>query len=289
MKWFNLEDNINLLTFIGAIAILTITAVVVIRLFGTMKDRSDKGELSEHSWDGIGEYKNPLPFGWAICFAGTIIWAIWYFLAGYPLNSYSQIGEYNEEVKAYNDKFEAKFASVSGADLAAMGEQVFLVQCAQCHGVDANGINGKAANLNVWGSEQAIYETIINGSKGLNYPMGEMNKAADLGIDDATAKAIAAYVAAEVSAIKKTKSPELVAVGKEAFVTCASCHGEDGKGMDGMAPDLSKYGSSDFVVDVLNRGKSGFIGVMPNFANSGVLNATQQKAVGAYINSLKGE
>ena len=289
MKWFNLEDNINLLTFIGAIAILTITAVVVIRLFGTMKDRSDKGELSEHSWDGIGEYKNPLPFGWAICFAGTIIWAIWYFLAGYPLNSYSQIGEYNEEVKAYNDKFEAKFASVSGADLAAMGEQVFLVQCAQCHGVDANGINGKAANLNVWGSEQAIYETIINGSKGLNYPMGEMNKAADLGIDDATAKAIAAYVAAEVSAIKKTKNPELVAVGKEAFVTCASCHGEDGKGMDGMAPDLSKYGSSDFVVDVLNRGKSGFIGVMPNFANSGVLNATQQKAVGAYINSLKGE
>lgn len=289
MKWFNLEDNINLLTFIGAIAILTITAVVVIRLFGTMKDRSDKGELSEHSWDGIGEYKNPLPFGWAICFAGTIIWAIWYFLAGYPLNSYSQIGEYNEEVKAYNDKFEAKFASVSGADLAAMGEQVFLVQCAQCHGVDANGINGKAANLNVWGSEQAIYETIINGSKGLNYPMGEMNKAADLGIDDATAKAIAAYVAAEVSAIKKTKNPELVAAGKEAFVTCASCHGEDGKGMDGMTPDLSKYGSSDFVVDVLNRGKSGFIGVMPNFANSGVLNTTQQKAVGAYINSLKGE
>ena len=289
MKWFNLEDNINLLTFIGAIAILTITAVVVIRLFGTMKDKSDKGELSEHSWDGIGEYKNPLPFGWAICFAGVIIWAIWYILAGYPLNSYSQIGQYNEEIKAYNDKFEAKFASVSGADLVAMGEQVFLVQCAQCHGVDANGINGKAANLNVWGGEQAIYETIINGSKGLNYPMGEMNKAADLGIDDATAKAIAAYVAAEISAIKKTKMPELVAAGKEAFGICASCHGEDGKGMDGMSPDLSKYGSIDFVVDVLNRGKSGFIGLMPSFANSGVLNATQQKAVGAYINSLKGE
>lgn len=289
MKWFNLEDNINLLTFIGAIAILAITAVVVIRLFGTMKDKSDKGELSEHSWDGIGEYKNPLPFGWAICFAGVIIWAIWYILAGYPLNSYSQIGQYNEEVKAYNDKFEAKFASVSGADLVAMGEQVFLVQCAQCHGVDANGINGKAANLNVWGSEQAIYETIINGSKGLNYPMGEMNKAVDFGIDDATAKAIAAYVAAEISAIKKTKSPELVATGKEAFAICASCHGEDGKGMDGMSPDLSQYGSIDFVVDVLNRGKSGFIGLMPSFANSGVLNATQQKAVGAYINSLKGE
>ena len=56
-----------------------------------------------------------------------------------------------------------------------------------------------------------------------------------------------------------------------------------------MSPDLSKYGSIDLVVDVLNRGKSGFIGLMPSFANSGALNATQQKAVGAYINSLKGE
>lgn len=289
MKWFNLDDYINLLTFIGAIAILAITAVVVGRLFGLMKDKGDKGELTEENWDGIGEYKNQLPFGWAICFAGVILWALWYFLFGYPLNSYSQIGEYNEEVSEYNKKFDAKFASISGEELIRMGEQAFLVQCAQCHGVDATGISGKAADLTKWGSEHAIYQTIVNGSKGLNYPMGEMSKGADLGVDDAGAKAIAAYVAAEVSAIKKTANPNLVAAGKEAFGVCAACHGEDGKGMGGMAPDLSKYGSADFVVDVLNRGKNGFIGSMPNFANSGVLNATQQKALGAYVSSLKGE
>ena len=289
MKWFNLEDNINLLTFIGAIAILAITAVVVVRLFGKMKDTSDKGELTGEEWDGIGEYKNPLPFGWAVCFAGVTIWAIWYFLAGYPLNSYSQIGEYNEEVKAYNAKFEKDFANISHDNLVNMGEQAFLVQCAQCHGVNAKGINGKAADLTIWGTEAGILNSIKNGSKGLNYPMGEMSKGADLGINDDDAKAIAAYVAGELSAIKSTKNKDLIATGKEKFAACAACHGEDGKGMDGMAPDLTKYGSADFVVDVLNRGKSGFIGVMPNFASSGVLNATQQKALGAYISSLKGE
>ena len=289
MNWFNLSDNINLLTFIGAIAIILITVVVVARLFGAMKVKSDKGELSEHSWDGIGEYKNPLPLGWAICFVGTIIWAIWYFLVGYPLNSYSQIGEYNEEVKAYNAAFNEKFASVQGDELIRRGEQVFLVQCSQCHGVDATGINGKAADLTAWGSEEAIYNSIINGSKGMNYPGGDMPKGEELGIDQATAKAIAAYVAAELSAIKKTKNPNLVEAGREAFVTCASCHGDNGKGMDGMFPDLTKYGSGAFVLDVLNHGKNGFIGSMPNFSVTGVLNATQEKAVGAYVSSLRGE
>lgn len=289
MKWFNLSDNINLLTFIGAIAIILITVVVVVRLFGAMKAKSEKGELSEENWDGIGEYKNPLPVGWAVCFAGVIIWALWYFLVGYPLNSYSQIGEYNEEVKAYNTSFESKFANVQGDELIRMGEQVFLVQCSQCHGVDATGINGKAADLTAWGSEEAIYQTIVQGSKGMNYPLGEMSKGADLGVDDATAKAIAAYVALEISAIKQTKNPALVEAGREAYVTCTACHGEDGKGMDAMAPDLTKYGSGEFVVDVLNHGKNGFIGSMPNFSTTGVLNAVQEKAVGAYISSLRGE
>ena len=78
-------------------------------------------------------------------------------------------------------------------------------------------------------------------------------------------------------------------MGKELYVACAACHGDDGKGMDGMSADLSKYGSSEFIVDVLNRGKNGNIGVMPKF-NDGRLNEIQQKAVGEYVISLsKGE
>ena len=104
-------------------------------------------------------------------------------------------------------------------------------------------------------------------------------------VDPDGAKAVAAYVAKELSGIKSTKNENLVETGKELYATCAACHGEDGKGMEGNAPDLTKYGTLEFVVDVLNRGKAGNIGVMPNF-NDGRLNPTQQKAVSEYVNSL---
>ena len=251
-----------------------------------MKIAKEGGELDEYVWDGIGEYKNPLPLGWAIVYALVIVWALWYMLAGYPLNSYSQIGEYNEEVAAANAKFEKRFANPDIKTLHAMGESVFLVQCSACHGITGDGIGGKAADLALWGSEEGIVDAILKGSKGLDYPMGEMPAGM---ADEEGAKAIAAYIAKEISGIKKTKNENLVASGKELFAACAACHGEDGKGMEGMSPDLSKYGTASFVEDVLQRGKKGDIGAMPKF-NDGRLNALQQKAVGEYVISLsKGE
>ena len=286
MQWFNLEDNVNLLALIGALAIFALTAFVTAKYVKQMKIAKEGGELSEHSWDGIGEYKNPLPLGWAIVYALVIVWALWYMLAGYPLNSYSQIGEYNEEVAAANANFEKRFANPDIKTLHAMGESVFLVQCSACHGITGDGIGGKAADLALWGSEEGIVDAILKGSKGLDYPMGEMPAGM---ADEEGAKAIAAYIAKEISGIKKTKNENLVASGKELFAACAACHGEDGKGMEGMSPDLSKYGTASFVEDVLQRGKKGDIGAMPKF-NDGRLNALQQKAVGEYVISLsKGE
>ncbi|XAK34568.1 c-type cytochrome [Campylobacter coli] len=283
MQWLNLQDNVNLLSFIGAILIILITLVVVGRMFKYMKEKKGEGELSEHSWDGIGEYKNAIPTGWAVVFFLTIVWAIWYFLWGYPLNSYSSIGEYNEEVKTYNAKFEEKFQNLSTEDKIAMGQNIFLVQCSACHGITGDGINGKAQNLNIWGSEEGLVDAIKHGAKGMNFPGGEMPAAADLGISEEDIPAIAAYVAKELSAIKKTSNENLVAKGKEAYATCAACHGEDGKGQDGIFPDLTKYGSAAFVIDVLHSGKTGFIGAMPAFS---ILNDTQKEAVGEYVISL---
>lgn len=286
MQWFNLEDNVNLLALIGALAIFALTAFVTGKYVKQMKIAKEGGELDEYVWDGIGEYKNPLPLGWAIVYALVIVWALWYMLAGYPLNSYSQIGEYNEEVTAANAKFEKRFANPDIKTLHAMGESVFLVQCSACHGITGDGIGGKAADLALWGSEEGIVDAILKGSKGLDYPMGEMPAGM---ADEEGAKAIAAYIAKEISGIKKTKNENLVASGKELFAACAACHGEDGKGMEGMSPDLSKYGTASFVEDVLQRGKKGDIGAMPKF-NDGRLNALQQKAVGEYVISLsKGE
>ena len=265
------DDIVNMLAITGAVALVIITVFVVIKYVRQMQNDKADGELADEQWDGIGEYKNELPFGWAVMFFILIIWGAWYFLHGYPPSSYSQIGEYNEDTKVHNDKFSAQYADITGDRLVEMGESVFLAECKICHGLNADGIDGKAADLNVWGSAQAVLDTINNGSKGMNYPMGEMPAGMASGQD---AKNISEYVANGLTGT----------TGAEAYaIACASCHGEDGKGMGGMSPDLSTYDTPAFTVDVLNRGKKGFIGEMPKFDR---LNAKQKEAVGAYINSL---
>lgn len=280
MNWLN--DNVNALALLGAAAILILSVGVSLKYIKQMKTDKSSGELAKENWDGIGEYKNPLPIGWALSFVGTIVWGLWYFLAGYPLSSYSQIGEYNEEVKSYNAHFESKFANPDAATLMGMGEGVFLVQCAPCHGVTGDGMNGKAMNLTKWGNEDAIVATILNGAKGSDYPLGEMPAGL---LDAESAKAVAAYVMQEVSSVKKAKNPALVESGKALWATCAACHGDDGKGMAGSAPDLSVYGNAKFVVNVLGTGKKGTIGNMPKF-NDGRLTNVQKIAVGTYVSSL---
>lgn len=280
MNWLN--DNVNALALLGAAAILILTVFVVGKYMKQMQTDRSGGELAKDNWDGIGEYKNPLPIGWALSFIGTMIWGLWYFLAGYPLASYNKIGEYNEEVKSYNAQFEKKFANPDKSTLMSMGEGVFLVQCAPCHGVTGDGMNGKAMNLTKWGNEEAIVATILNGSKGANYPLGEMPAGL---LDAESAKAVAAYVMQEVSSVKKAKNLALVETGKALWATCAACHGEDGKGMAGSAPDLSTYGDAKFVANVLSTGKKGMIGNMPQF-NDGRLTNVQKIAVGTYVSSL---
>lgn len=282
MKWFNLSDNVNSLSLLGAALIILLTLFVVGKYFKQMKEKKGDVELTGEEWDGIGEQTNEIPVGWSVTFILLIVWAIWYFFIGYPLNSFSQVGMYNEEVKAHNAKFEAKFANPDKATLLAMGEGIYLVQCSQCHGISGDGINGKSRDLTKWGNEAGLVDIIKHGSKGLEYPLGEMTPGL---VEDKDIVAVAAFVASEVSAIKATKNPHLVEQGREAYAICTSCHGMDGKGMDGNAPDITKYGTSDFVVDVLNRGKHGYIGQMPSFTD-GRLSDTQKRAVGEYITSL---
>lgn len=287
MSW--LSDNINLFALIAAIVILFLTIFIAGNLIKKMRDAKAEGELADHSWDGISEFKNNLPIGWAVSFLVLIIWGIWYIFFGYPLNSYSQIGDYNQQVQAHNQKFEAKWKDLSKEDMVNMGQGIFLVQCSQCHGITAEGEHGKARNLTQWGKEEGVMYTIEHGSKGLGYDAGEMPSfAGAISKDDA--KAIASYVMQDVSDIKHTKYPDLVQKGQQLFETnCSSCHGPDGKGMPGMptfAPDLSKYGTFTMVKQVLEHGKIGNIGQMPSFAYRN-FNDTQIKALADYIGSLQ--
>jgi len=278
------DDTVNILSIIAAGAIVGFTAIVMIQYLNQIKNDHATGELIENNWDGIGEYKNELPFGWAISFVLTLVFTIWYFLSGYPLNAFSQIGQYNEEVNIHNAKFETTFENADEETLNDMGESIFLVQCTPCHGVTGNGIDAKAADFRTWGTEEGIVNSIVNGSRGLGYAMSEM-PAGLLGVNDA--KAVASYIMAEISTYGKTSSPELIEQGKILYNTCAACHGDDGKGMYGTSADLTKYGTSAFVIDVLQSGKKGFIGTMPTYrVEDQVMTPIQQRAVGTFILSL---
>jgi len=226
MNW--LDDSVNALSLLGAVVIVVLTVLIVGKYIKQIKNDRATGELSPDNWDGIGEYKNDLPVGWALAFLGTCVWAIWYWVAGYPVWAYSQLGEWNEEVAAHNSKFESTWSNASKDTLKAMGESIYLVQCAPCHGETADGMNGKAQNLNTWGKEDYIVSVIANGAKGMNYPLGEMPAGL---LDAESAKAVAAYVMAEMSPNKKTKYPELVETGKGLYATCVGCHGDDGMGI----------------------------------------------------------
>lgn len=266
----NLDDPINQLTLFGAVAIAVLTFGVAAKYVNQMKTDKAGGELAEENWDGIGEYKNELPGGWAYSFLGTLIWTVWYFLWGYPVNAYSQIGQYNEEVKAYQVKYEEKHANPDQATLNQMGKSIFLVQCAPCHGITGDGMSGKAHDFTARMSKEQVLDVINNGQNQLGYPMGAMPAGMAAGAD---AEAIAEYVAGGM----KGEAPAM-------FAACVACHGADGKGNNGMAPNIAGYDDA-LIHNTLANGKKGIIGKMPSFKT--MITPVQEKALTVYLQSLQ--
>jgi len=274
------SDIVNQLAILGAVILVIATIFVVVKYVRQMQTDTATGDLMEDSWDGVGEYDNPVPMGWAIVFMGTIIWGFWYYMVGYPVNAYSQIGEYNEDAAALNAKFEEKYKNVKGDELVNMGESVFLSNCSACHGLSADGIDGQAADLNVRLQKNVVKHVLENGSnnglvgEGVSMPdrNGLFNANTGALITDAEIDAVAAYVANGMNG-----------AGADVFAgTCAACHGADGKGMEMVAPNIASFDSS-LIVNVIENGKKGAIGTMPKMT---VLNKKQKEAVAAYVQSI---
>ena len=263
-------SNINLYAMIAAVAIIVISLGVILKYVNQMQNDTATGEDSGHEWDGIREFTNDIPKGWAIMYVALIVWTLYYFLIGFPLASYSQLGEYNDEVKAHKEKFEKEHANMSAEDLKDMGESVFSVNCAPCHGFTGDGQSGLAENLEKRTFTKAYVAKVINeGSSQLGYAAampGGMAFGDDVNV-------IAEYVAGGM----KGEQPA-------AFAACGSCHGMNGEGMDYVAPSLTAY-NVNFVETLLATGsKKGTIGTMPEF--KGRLTNTQMKAVATYVETV---
>ena len=249
-----------------------------------------------HIWDGdLRELNNPLPRWWLFLFIITLVFAVAYFYL-YPglatsdgkLNwtSKGQLEAENAKAKAEQDKIFAKFKTASIEDLArdpqaqAIGQRLFLNNCAACHGSDAKGAKS-FPNLTDgdWihgGSPEKIIETVTAGRNGQMPPL-----AAAVGTPE-EARQVANYVLSLSGAGHNSIQAEL---GKAKFkAVCAACHGADGKGNQAIgAPNLSDkiwlHGwGEQFIVEMINKGK---VNVMP--AQSPRLSEDQIRLVASYV------
>jgi cytochrome c oxidase cbb3-type subunit 3 len=249
------------------IAALTIVSIVGCGwlLLSQSRAKVRKGgtgaDTTGHVWDGdLTEYNNPLPRWWSILFWITIVFSFVYLVLYPGLGSFrgvlgwTQAGQYakeTSEAEARIGPLYARYASMPIADVAAdaearaMGERIFLNNCAQCHGSDAGGARGfpnlRDSDWLYGGAPETIEKSILDGRNGVMPPLG-----AALGDDGV--KNVVAYVR---SLSKLTSDPLRAQIGREKFAqVCAACHGADGKGNPALgAPNLTDavwlYGSSE--------------------------------------------
>ncbi len=248
-----------------------------------------------HVWDeDLREMNNPLPRWWMWLFIITMVFGLAY-LAAYPgLGAFTgrlgwtQRGEYEAEVAKADAELKplyARFAEMKPEDMArdsqamAVGERLFLNNCAQCHGSDARGSKG-FPNLTDgdWlhgGSPEQIRQTIHDGRIGVMPPM-----AAAVGSPE-DVRNLAHYV------LSLSGSPHdslRASLGKSKFTACAACHGMDGKGNTALgAPNLTDdiwlHGWGEAAITAMvNNGKTN---QMP--AQAGKLTDGQIDVLTAYV------
>jgi cytochrome c oxidase cbb3-type subunit 3 len=284
--------------YIAAATILGLLACLALLLIASRGQASSTEDSTGHVWDhDLKELNNPMPRWWMILFIVTIVFGLVY-LVLYPglgsakgMLNWSSANAYQAEQgksAADLDVVYSKYAATPAADLShdpkamAIGERLFINNCAACHGSDARGSKG-FPNLtdNDWlhgGTPEDIVETITHGRVGLMPPMAAA-------VGDATQVSnVANYVLSLSGAPHDAAAAE---AGKARFVACAACHGPDGKGNTAigsanLTDNIWLHGfGKEAIVAMVDNGKTN---VMP--AQEKRLSPQQIHVLGAYVWSL---
>jgi cytochrome c oxidase cbb3-type subunit 3 len=255
-------------------------------------------ETTGHVWDGdLKELNNPLPRWWLWLFIITVVFAGAY-LALYPgLGSYKGVlgwtsqGEHAEQFAANAARLERTLAPFAARDVTDLtrdarameiGRNLFLNNCATCHGSDGGGAPGYP-NLSdrdwLWGGDpERVVETVANGRTGVMPAWGPV--LGKQGVED-----VLAYV---FSLQGRALAAGDVRVGRQKYAElCSACHGVDGKGNPALgAPNLADAvwlhgGAVATVRDSIEKGRNG---VMPEHLSR--LGGTRVKLLAAYALSL---
>jgi len=140
--------------------------------------------LLAHNYDGIKELDNRIPPWFSMLFYGTIIWAAIYMLVFHVFDD-GQVQSKEYKVEIEQAKLERDFLVRTGAfineetvkfvdDVASLteGKEIYLKNCATCHGQNGEGLVGPNLTDDYWihgGGIKNIFKTIKYGvpAKGM--------------------------------------------------------------------------------------------------------------------------
>ncbi len=281
--------------FVALLVLINVVGALWL-LFATAKRAPEKEEdTTGHVWDeDLSEYNNALPRWWLGMFLLTVVFAAGY-LVFYPgfgtvagTLGWTSTGEVKADLAENNRKLEAVFSRFRDRSVEELehdpealnfGRNVFVNNCAACHGSDARGAKGYP-NLadGDWlygGAPDQVIATILNGRGGVMPPLGAA--LGDQGVNE-----VANYV---LTLSGGKADPALAEAGKARFITiCAACHGPEGKGNIAIgAPNLTDniwlYGST--LDDIKASVRDGRSGKMP--AWEPIIGKDRARLVGAWV------
>ena len=284
--------------FIGVITVVSVVACAIFLKSQSVR-KSVEADTSGHTWDeDLTEYNNPLPRWWAWLFYLTIAFSLGYLVLYPGLGSYSgtlgwsQVKQLEDETRVADARFGPLFEKFAAQDIAALakspdalaiGQKLFLNNCAQCHASDGGGSRGFPSLTDrdwLWGgTPEAIKTSITDGRTSLMPPMG-----AAVGGDEG-ARDTANYV---LSLSGRPHDAARASRGKALFQqSCSACHGADGKGNPQLgAPNLTDgvwlHGSGEQnIVEQIVKGRTS---QMP--AHKDLLSPAKIHLLSAYVFSL---
>ncbi|HEX6397827.1 MAG TPA: cytochrome-c oxidase, cbb3-type subunit III [Steroidobacteraceae bacterium] len=251
-----------------------------------------------HVWDeDLTELNNPLPRWWLWLFVITVAFGVAYFVLYPGLGTWkgtlgwTSQAEHAADAKLNAARIEKTLAPYATrllgeltTDSAALniGRNLFLNNCATCHGSDGGGAPG-FPNLTdkdwLWGGDpDTVLATVSNGRMGVMPAWGEA-------LGSSGVENVLAYV---MSLSGRKLEAGDTAAGKQKFAElCSACHGLDGRGNAVMgAPNLTDGtwlhgGSLGAVRETIEKGRTG---TMP--AHVARLGETRVKLLAAYVLSL---
>lgn len=139
-----------------------------------------ENELTDHSYDGIQEYDNPLPGWWKTLFFLSFVFSVFYYLYfNMGVEGRSIHDAYDRQVSQMMDR---RFSTIGELEPTSevvlkymddpkwlkVGESIYKTNCTGCHGAEGQGITGPNLTDDFWKNVRTPADIVKVISEGAN-------------------------------------------------------------------------------------------------------------------------